>query len=393
MNLNVLILFIKLNKKNTNMYIKPLYLSKNILLLKKNLFFFNIFNSNFDKKKKFISLDYLKIDIDYYNTLDELRYEIVIKPLNRKNYNFKKKQFYKKKKNKFIRNFRLVFKNYSINGYNRCIKNIKGFSIKNQLKDINKYFLTRGQKFFKNRYLTKINFFLNISSYKLFFNILLFYPFLFLNYSAWFVFKNFYKTTHHMPVNLKNINENIPYYDLSFFTNFGLFLELQTSKNINVIIKKNNFNDISVFFNIILDLWSYRIRRFFGVFKNSFDLYYIVKMFFLVVKNKDIHLLMKLITKITPRIEFNKHRRFFKFIIYMFRCYYSLIYGLYKLQGFQFEFRGKISVDGNARTRKMYAKILRPSPSNYSYSTKYVYKTVKTHTGILGIKVWIYYKQ
>lgn len=57
-----------------------------------------------------------------------------------------------------------------------------------------------------------------------------------------------------MPVNLKNINENIPYYDLSFFTNFGLFLELQTSKNINVIIKKNNFNDISVFFNIILDL-------------------------------------------------------------------------------------------------------------------------------------------
>ena len=254
------------------------------------------------------------------------------------------------------------------------------------LWNLNKY-SSFGRYFHSTNKNLNINFFFNLSSYKLFFNIILFYPFLLMNYTFKTFFKNFIKYMYYSQVNINDINDKPPHYDLSFFTNFGLFLELQTKKNVNVIIKKNYFKDISIFFNIILDLWSYRIRRFFGVFRNSFDLYYIVKMFFLVVKNKDIHLLMKLITKITPKVEFNKQRRFFKFIIYMFRCYYSLIYGLYKLQGFQFEFKGKISVDGNARTRKMYAKILRPSPSNYSYSTKYVYKTVKTHTGILGIKV------
>lgn len=368
-------------------------MSQKILIAKKNLFFFNIFNKNLDFSKKLIDFKKLyKTSVDFDNYDD--CYLSIIKINKYKKYTFNPKRVKKRKrrKNKFYRSIYLLFKHYGVYNLGNIFKKIKKVNFHNKLKNWNHYYkktkaLSINPKYFK------IKFFLNISSYKLFFNILLFYPFLFLNYSFWFFFKDFFKIMNYKPVNINDINDNPPYYDLSFFTNFGLFLELQTKKNVNVIIKKNYFKDISFFFNIILNLWAYRIRRFFGVFKNSFDLYYIVKMFFLVVKNKDIHLLMKLITKITPKIEFNKQRRFFKFIIYMFRCYYSLIYGLYKLQGFQFEFKGKISVDGNARTRKMYAKILRPSPSNYSYSTKYVYKTVKTHTGILGIKVWIYYKQ
>ena len=92
-----------------------------------------------------------------------------------------------------------------------------------------------------------------------------------------------------------------------------------------------------------------------------------------------------------PKIEFKKHRKFFKFIFQMFKSFLLVLYPVFKIQGFHFEFRGKISVDGNSRTRKMYAKIQRPSPSNYSYSTKYVYKTVNTFTGVLGLKIWIYY--
>ena len=53
----------------------------------------------------------------------------------------------------------------------------------------------------------------------------------------------------------------------------------------------------------------------------------------------------------------------------------------------QFEFAGKISVTGNARTRKMYYKLGKPSRSTYTYSTKYIYKTVSTYMGVLGIKV------
>lgn len=243
----------------------------------------------------------------------------------------------------------------------------------------------------KNYY--KINLFvnfINILSYKMFFNIIIFYPFLFINYLK--NINNFLNIFNFKLKNLKNKKYDDNLYFQSQFMEIGSFLEFLTNKNVNVNILYNNFYDINNLFKLILNIWLYRIKHFYRTFNNSYDVALIIKLFYLSVKNKDIHLLMKIITDVTPLVEFKKQRRFFKFIIFMFRTYYSLIYNLYNIQGFQFEFRGKISVEGNPRTRKMYAKILRPSPSNYTYSTKYIYKTVNTHTGVMGIKIWLYYK-
>lgn len=232
-------------------------------------------------------------------------------------------------------------------------------------------------------------YYFNITSYKLFFNILLIYPFLLLNYSNKRLSLNqlFFKNSNFKLTNPHDLGDDRVVYNQSMYVEIGSFLEHLTQKSVNILIYKNSFSDISNVFKLILNVWIFRIKHFYRTFEYKFDLSLIIKLMYLSIKNKDIHLLMKLITDITPKITFKKQRKFFKFIIFMFRTYFSLLYPLYNIQGYQFEFRGKISVDGNARTRKMYAKIVRPSPSNYTYSTRYLYKTVNTYTGVLGLKV------
>ena len=262
---------------------------------------------------------------------------------------------------------------------------------------LNNFLIKTDIKASTNRYpLHKYNFFtyyFNITSYKLFFNLLLIYPFLLINYANKNLSLNkaFFKNTQFTLTNPHDLGDDRTIYHTSMYVEIGSFLEHFTGKNVNLLIYKNNFTDINSLFKLILNVWIFRIKHFYLTFEYKFDLSLVIKLMYLSIKNKDIHLLMKLITTITPKIPFKKQRKFFKFIIFMFRTYFSLLYPLYNIQGYQFEFRGKISVDGNARTRKMYAKIVRPSPSNYTYSTRYIYKTVNTYTGVLGLKLWIYY--
>lgn len=231
-----------------------------------------------------------------------------------------------------------------------------------------------------------------LSSYKLFFNTILFYPFLISNYCNFLSNINFTNYISKFWLKKVVLRPDDHFYEMTeYYTKLGFFLEKQTSKNICIYISINNFNEITPFFEVLLSSWHWKIKHFYYIFKRQFDVRIILKLLFLIVKNKDIHLLAKIITIIMPKIEFKKHRKFFKFIFQMFKSFLLVLYPVFKIQGFHFEFRGKISVDGNSRTRKMYAKIQRPSPSNYSYSTKYVYKTVNTFTGVLGLKIWIYY--
>ena len=71
-------------------------MSKEIVLFKKNLFFFNIFNSNFKKKPEFIKPVEL-MNINYGRIID-IRYIGIVNIVKRKKYNFTKKIVYKKKK-------------------------------------------------------------------------------------------------------------------------------------------------------------------------------------------------------------------------------------------------------------------------------------------------------
>lgn len=289
---------------------------------------------------------------------------------------------------------KLYYKDYYINNIYSDYSNLVRFSDDWKLNRFlnNKYVLTKNKCMTLSK-LKIFTYYFNITSYKLFFNILLIYPFLLLNYSNKRLSLNqlFFKNSNFKLTNPHDLGDDRVVYNQSMYVEIGSFLEHLTQKSVNILIYKNSFSDISNVFKLILNVWIFRIKHFYRTFEYKFDLSLIIKLMYLSIKNKDIHLLMKLITDITPKITFKKQRKFFKFIIFMFRTYFSLLYPLYNIQGYQFEFRGKISVDGNARTRKMYAKIVRPSPSNYTYSTRYLYKTVNTYTGVLGLKVWIYY--
>jgi len=344
-----------INKKsiNINNIYKEIYSILKKLLLKKRFF---------GKNKKIISIR--KNNIKKNKLIFNLNYYMYFKD--------KRKYFYHKRS--IIQN--LYYK-----------KNIVKKNIKNKVTSL---------CFFKNKSLNKIgnyvNSFINISSYKLFFNIILSYPFLLVNYCKHNNYINFFKNISKGWKKKVIIKEDdLIFESTEYYTKLGLFIEKQTNKNVCIFININNYGDISPFFQLMISVWVSRIKHFFRIFKKKFDLLLIMRLFFLVVKNKDIHLLFKIVTTIMPRIEFKLHRKFFKFLIRIFSSYMCLLYPIFKIQGFHFEFRGKISVDGNSRTRKMYSKIMRPSPSNYSYSTKYLYKTVNTFTGVLGLKVWIYY--
>lgn len=182
-NFNVFIFFFNLKKNITNIYIKPLYLSKKILVYNKNLFFFNIFNNNLDFSKQAIDFNKLYEKNFHYSEKEDC-YLSIIKFNKYQKYTFNSKKLKKKKRrrNKFYRSVYLLFKNYGIYFLNSFFKKVKKISVYDRLKGLNNYY--KKNKFFEvnSKYL-KVKFFLNISSYKLFFNILLFYPFLFLNYS------------------------------------------------------------------------------------------------------------------------------------------------------------------------------------------------------------------
>jgi len=362
--------------------------------LKTNNLIINIKDCEFYKNKQ-LNKNTLKI------SLIKIINQTLLKKYLKKHKVWKKKIKYKTKPHKCLSIISRVIKIITLY-YGYYYTNEVYWNGKKYLKYTKNYKLNR---FLNSKYATQqlkrpnvikaniFTYYFNITSYKLFFNLIILFPFLLINYMSknLTINKLLFNNTKFKLINPHDMGDDRIIYFSSMYVEIGSFLECFTGKNVNLLIYKNSFTDITNLFKLILNIWVFRIKHFYRTFKNKFDLSLVMKLLYLSIKNKDIHLLIKIIRLVTPRVEFKKQRKFFKFIIFMFRTYFSLLYPLYNIQGYQFEFRGKISVDGNARTRKMYAKILRPSPSNYTYSTRYVYKTINTYTGVMGVKIWIYY--
>lgn len=99
-------------------------------------------------------------------------------------------------------------------------------------------------------------YYFNITSYKLFFNLLLLYPFLLINYTnkGLSLNKVFFKNSNFKLTNPHNIGDDREIYNQSMYIEIGSFLEFLTQKNVNVLIYKNSFTDISNLFKLILNV-------------------------------------------------------------------------------------------------------------------------------------------
>lgn len=342
-----------------------------------------------------------------FNKFFKYKYNYLANNLKKNIIDFKKSNFY----NYFNKKLKIITKSYFYNYYIYKKYTFLKFKIKylnNLLLKINTVSTVQNLKI-QPLYITMLNNckllrqtliynYLNLYSFKLFLNTIFIYPSILLISSKLYNLSNMYTTLLSSQNYFKykkrwdgwiNYNKNINFH---FFNHLiTSFVEFHTSKKTGFLIHFNNYNCIPLEHRIILNMWIFRVNRFHYIFQKVVKLKIIMKLFYLVTANQDLHLLMKIITKLTPKIQYKSHRRFFKFIIFIFKAYFVVLFKNFNVKGMQFEFAGKISVTGNARTRKMYYKLGKPSKSTYTYSTKYIYKTIGTYMGVLGVKIWIFH--
>ena len=73
------------------------------------------------------------------------------------------------------------------------------------------------------------------------------------------------------------------------------------------------------------------------------------------------------------------------------RFFFFLVFKSLGIKGIKFKLKGKISVSGNARTMKIIQNFGKTSNSTASIKSLYILNLVRTFTGVMGLKVWIFF--
>jgi hypothetical protein len=91
------------------------------------------------------------------------------------------------------------------------------------------------------------------------------------------------------------------------------------------------------------------------------------------------------------KISFWKYKLFFRFFQYILRYFFSAFFIDLKINGLKFQLKGKISVAGNARTRTVLTKIGVVGHSSFKNKILYDLKLIRTFTGVIGFKTWLFF--
>lgn len=73
--------------------------------------------------------------------------------------------------------------------------------------------------------------------------------------------------------------------------------------------------------------------------------------------------------------------------MFLVESYVSTMFKNFKITGFQFEVKGKISLGGNSRKKKLSLRLRNTFKSNMKVRSKYKFKPLKTVSGALGVKM------
>jgi ribosomal protein S3 len=91
------------------------------------------------------------------------------------------------------------------------------------------------------------------------------------------------------------------------------------------------------------------------------------------------------------KVSFWKYKLFFRYLKYVLRYFFWAIFSDLGLKGVKFQLKGKVSVAGNARTRTVVQHIGTTSYSTFENRVTFSKDIVRTFTGVLGFKVWIFF--
>ena len=134
-------------------------------------------------------------------------------------------------------------------------------------------------------------------------------------------------------------------------------------------------------------LWSHRLLEFKKKLGPQLYVVESLKVLHLALRLKDPYFLASWVRKILKRISFWKYRLFFRYLKYLLRSLFLVIFKELSFKGFKLRLKGKINAAGSSRTRKIFYRI--GSTTQTTLSTKILYDLsyVYTFTGIIGFQL------
>jgi hypothetical protein len=168
-------------------------------------------------------------------------------------------------------------------------------------------------------------------------------------------------------------------------------LEFITGKK--VLIKFYTFlnNNLSFYEKTQCAMWAQKLKSFRKVLGPRLYLMESLEIIYLALKLKDSVFLANWIVAIMKKISFWKYKLFFRYIRYILRYFFSPVFSFLGIKGLKFQLKGKIGVAGNARTRTVLQKIGQVGHSKFENKIAYELVLIRTFTGVLGLKVWIFF--
>lgn len=167
------------------------------------------------------------------------------------------------------------------------------------------------------------------------------------------------------------------------------FLEFCSGKKI--YLKFNTFlnNNLNFYEKTQCLMWSQKVKYFRKVLGPRLFLNESLQIIYLALKLKDPYFLSNWIVSTMQKISFWKYKTFLRYLKYVLRYFFWIIFKQLNIKGIKFQLKGKISVAGNARTRTVRHSIGFTSHATFNNKILYKLNLVRTFTGVLGLKLWI----
>jgi hypothetical protein len=137
--------------------------------------------------------------------------------------------------------------------------------------------------------------------------------------------------------------------------------------------------------------WSLKVKVFRKMLGPRLFLAESLEILYLAFKLKDPFFLSNWLLNMMKKISFWKYRLFFRYLKYSLRYFFVPIFKDLNVKGIKFRLKGKISVAGNARTRTILQRTGVTGHSSFKNKVVQELSLVKSFTGVMGLKVWIFF--
>ena len=195
----------------------------------------------------------------------------------------------------------------------------------------------------------------------------------------------------------KNINKVFFYFWIIFkkkkFFFFEIFLKnyfaFKIKKKIFLEIKKNNLNLKKNFnFNWLILI----LKK--NFLKNKISLFSIDEFLSIIISSflsKDLNLFLNWIKIILEKLDLKFHKNFFNYLFFTFKVLNYSYIKILNCLGLRFIIRGKIGIGGGVKTRNILFKVGQNSINNKSLKLDFQKIQIKTKSGIIGLKIFLFY--